>query len=86
MFSSFPLQAHSGLLIAWNNKPDSFRNQQELIAYLTKQKKDWLVELLLEFAEKDSEILERIFKIKDGKARRTRKGWRRTLCPFRTFR
>lgn len=64
----------AALLIAWNNKPDSFRNQQELIAYLTKQKKDWLVELLLEFAEKDSEVLERIFKIKDGRARRTRKG------------
>jgi uncharacterized Zn finger protein len=64
----------AALLIAWHKKPDEFRQQQELVNYFSKQKKAWLIDVLLEFGEKDSEVLERLFKIKDGKARRTRKG------------
>ncbi len=57
------------LLLAYHNESRNFREQTELISYLSKQKKDWLIELLLEFAEKDDKLLERLFKIKDGRAR-----------------
>lgn len=76
---SCPVSRHckhiAALLIAYYTAPHTFREQKELISYFSKQKKDWLIELLLEFAEKDDNLLERLFKIKDGKARRrARKG------------
>lgn len=70
----------AALLFAYHVEPHIFREQTELISYFSKQKKDWIIELLLEFAEKDDKLLERLFKIKDGKARRRpRKGKEITL-------
>ncbi|KKR95752.1 MAG: hypothetical protein UU47_C0026G0009 [candidate division TM6 bacterium GW2011_GWE2_41_16] len=50
------------------------RHQKDLMSYFSRQTKDFLIELLMELAEKDDKILERFFKIKDGKARRRRRG------------
>lgn len=58
------------LLLKWHYKPNSFKDTQDLVKYLSKKEKDQLVEFILDFGKEDLNIIGKLYEMKDGLKRR----------------